>query len=76
VAGERSADDIQREIEKSRAALASAIDQVAYRTSPKRLSEQLKQTLKTRAQSPQGRAVIGVAGSLVVVLVIRRIRKR
>jgi hypothetical protein len=79
VAGERGADEIQREIEQSRAALATAIDQLAYRANPKRLSEQLKQTLKERANSPQGRAVIaviGVVGGVVVVLVIRRIRKR
>lgn len=75
MAGERSADDIQREIEQSRTALASAIDQLAYRTNPKRLSEQFKQTLQERANSPQGRAVIGVVGGVVVVLVIRRIRK-
>lgn len=76
VAGERSADEIQREIEQSRTALASAIDQLAYRANPKRLSDQLKDTLKERANSPQGRAVIGVVGGVVVVLVIRRIRKR
>lgn len=75
MAGERSADEIQREIEQSRTALASAIDQLAYRTNPKRLSEQWKQTLKERANSPEGRAVIGVVGGVIVVLVIRRIRK-
>ena len=73
--GERSADDIQRDIEKSRAALAEAVDQLAYRANPKRLGEQAKQTLREKAQSPQGRAIIGVTGGLVVLLVIRRIRK-
>jgi osmotically-inducible protein OsmY len=76
VAGERSADEIQRDIERSRAELASAVDQLTYRANPKRLAEQLKQALRERANSPQGRVVIGVAGGLVVVLVIRRIRKR
>jgi hypothetical protein len=75
VAGERSADDIQRDIEKSRAALASAVDQLAYRGNPKRLVETAKQTLREKAQSPQGRAVIGVTGGLVVIMIIRRIRK-
>lgn len=73
--GERSADDIQRDIEKSRAALAEAVDQLAYRADPKRVSEKVKQTLREKAQSPQGRAIIGLAGGLVVLLVVRRIRK-
>lgn len=75
MAGERSADQIQRDIERSRAELAAAVDQLAYRTNPKRLAEQVKQTLRERANSPQGRIVIGVAGGLVLVLVVRRIRK-
>ncbi len=73
--GERSADDIQRDIEKSRAALADAVDQLAYRTNPKRAVDNVKQTLRQKAQSPQGRVVIGVAGGLVVLLIIRRIAK-
>jgi osmotically-inducible protein OsmY len=73
--GERSADDIQRDIEKSRAALSDAVDQLAYRANPKRVTEKAKQTLRDKAQSPQGRAVIGVTGGLVVLLIIRRIRK-
>jgi hypothetical protein len=73
--GERSADDIQRDIEKSRAALAEAVDQLAYRANPKRVAEKAKQTLRQKAQSPQGRAIIGVTGGLVVLLIVRRIRK-
>ncbi|HZZ96426.1 MAG TPA: DUF3618 domain-containing protein [Jatrophihabitantaceae bacterium] len=73
---DRSADDIQREIEQARVSLAHAVDQIAYRTSPKRLSEQAKQSLKDKAQSPQGKAVIGAAGALVVLLIIRRVRNR
>jgi osmotically-inducible protein OsmY len=75
VAGGRSAEDIQREIERSRAELAEAVDQLAYRTNPKRLVEQAKQALRDRANSPQGRIVIGVSGGVVVVLVGLRIRK-
>ena len=75
MAGERSAEEIQRDIERSRAALAEAVDQLAYRTNPKRVSEKVKQSLKDRAQTTQGRIVIGVAGALVVVMVVRRIRK-
>jgi len=73
---ERGADDIQREIESARVKLAGAVDQLAYRTSPKRVSETIKQTLKEKAQSTQGRIVIAVSGGVVVILVIRRIRRR
>lgn len=72
---ERGADEIQRDIEQARVKLAGAVDQLAYQASPKRMVESVRQTLKQRAQSPQGRAVIGVTGGLVVVLIVRRIRK-
>jgi hypothetical protein len=73
--GDRSADDIQRDIEKSRAALAEAVDQLAYRTNPQRVVENAKQSLREKAESTQGRIVIGLTGGLIVVLIIRRIRK-
>lgn len=75
MAGERTADEIQRDIEQARASLAAAVDQLAVRTSPKRLADQAKQSLRQRAQTPQGQAVIAGAGLLVLVLVVRRFRK-
>ena len=72
---ERSAEDIQRDIEKSRAALASAVDQLAYRTNPKRVTENAKQSIRAKVQSPQGQAVLAVVGGLLAVVIIRRIRK-
>jgi hypothetical protein len=72
---ERNADDIQRDIEQARASLASAVDQLAYRTNPHRLADNAKQTLRAKADTPQGRAVIGVAGALVVLLLVKRFRK-
>lgn len=75
MAVERNAEDIQRDIEQSRVALADAVDQLAYRTNPKRVMENVKQTLLEKAQSTQGRIVLGVAGGLVVVLIVRRVRK-
>jgi hypothetical protein len=75
LAGERSADEIQRDIENARTSLAVAVDQLAFRTNPKRLVDNAKQALKDKAQTPQGKAVIGGAGVLVVILVIRRIAK-
>ena len=51
---ERSADDIQRDIERSRAALAKAVDQLAYRTNPKRVADNAKQTLRREGADPAG----------------------
>jgi hypothetical protein len=76
VSGERSAEDIQRDIEQARASLAIAVDQLADRTSPKRVADDVKQKLIARAKSPQGQAAIGAVGVLVVVLVVRRVRRR
>jgi hypothetical protein len=75
VPGERSAEEIQRDIEQARTALAGAVDQLAERTSPKRLVAQVKATVRQQAQTPAGKAVIGAAGVLVALLIIRRIRK-
>ena len=72
---ERSADDIQRDIEQARVGLARAVDQIAYRTNPQRLADRAKQTLREKANTTQGRIVIGVTGGLVVLLVVRRVRK-
>lgn len=73
---ERSPEDIQRDIEQARVGLADAVDQLVYRTSPKRVSENVKATLREKAQTPQGQAVIAGAGLLLAVLVVRRFRKR
>jgi hypothetical protein len=73
---DRSPEEIQRDIEQARAGLAEAVDQLAYRTNPRRVSANAKQALLVRAKSPQGRIVIGVSGGLVLLLIVRRFRKR
>ena len=71
---ERSADEIQAEIERARASLAQTVDQISYRTSPKRLANTVLARLKERAKTPQGQAVIAGASALVLIIVIRRVR--
>jgi uncharacterized protein DUF3618 len=72
---EQSAKDIQRDIERSRAALAQAVDQLAYRGNPKRVVENAKASAGAKARSPKGQVAIGVTGLLVALLIVRRIRK-
>ena len=76
MAANRTADDIQRDIEQARVSLATAVDQLAERTSPKRIMNDTKQNLIAKAQTPAGKAVIGGGGALVALLVIRRMRRR
>ena len=76
MAGERNADEIQRDIEHARTSLAVSIDQLVVRTSPKRLADDTKAWLMQKAQSPQGKAVIGGVGVFVTFRVVRRIVKR
>jgi hypothetical protein len=73
---ERDADAIQREIEQARVSLAETVDQIAYRTNPKRVSEGIKHTLVVKAQTPAGMAVLGGTGVVLVLLIVRRIRNR
>lgn len=73
---DRTADQIQRDIEQARGTLASTVDQIAYRTNPKRVVENAKQALISRAKTPRGQAVLGGVGLVAVVLLARRLRKR
>jgi hypothetical protein len=74
VATERSAEDIQQEIDQARASLATTVDQLADRTNPKRIANDTKQNLLARAQSTQGKAIIGGTALLITVLLFARIR--
>jgi hypothetical protein len=73
---ERSADEIQADIEQARVTLANSVDEITYRTNPKRVSENVKKSLREKATTPQGQAVLAGAGVLVLVVVIRRFRRR
>ncbi len=77
VANGRTPAEIQSEIEQARVQLASSLDQLAERTSPKRLAEQTKQSLLAKATSPQGKKAIGATVAAVAALIIiSRRRKR
>jgi uncharacterized protein DUF3618 len=77
---DRTPAQIQAEIEGARVALASSLDQLAERTSPKRLADQAKDAAIEKATSDQGKKII--AGSVVAVVAlvvlarVRRARKK
>lgn len=71
---ERSADDIQQEIEQARVQLANSIDEVVVRVSPNRLADRVKIKIKQGVQTPQGKAVIAGVGLVLILMTIRRIR--
>ncbi len=77
MAGERTPADIQHEIEQARVLLASSLDQLAERTSPRRLVAQTKQSLLEQATSPRGKKVIGITVAVVAgLIVLSRVRSR
>ena len=69
----RSPEQIQQEIDAARESLAATLDELAFRTSPRRLSEQGKAKVREFLQSPPGQALVAALGSLVAFLVVRRI---
>lgn len=72
---ERDAAEIRAEIEQARTQLASSVDQLTERLAPQRLVDEAKTSLKEKAMSPAGKAVLGGAGVLLTLLVIRNLRR-
>lgn len=71
----RSPEAIQREIEQTRDELASTLDRLAERASPKRLAERGRQRAVAAATSPAGLGVLGGVTLLTTLLVVRRVRR-
>ncbi|WP_134324750.1 DUF3618 domain-containing protein [Cumulibacter soli] len=70
---ERTPADIQRDIDRTRDALAGTLDQIAVRVNPKRLVDSGKEQVQGFFESPKGKAVIAGAGALLVLLIGRRV---
>ena len=78
-----STDSIEREMDQTRERLASTIDQLIYRTSPKTIIRREVATVKGYFVDPEGnprtenilKVAGGVVGFVTVVVVIRRITR-
>lgn len=63
----RSLDDIQADIDRTRAHLASTLDQLVARTKPEALVDDTKAQLTARVKDPQVQAILGVAGAVIAL---------
>jgi hypothetical protein len=69
----RDPDTIQRDIEQAREALASTLDQLGTKASPKKLVDDATTSVKSKFDDPKVKAVLIGVGVLVAVLVVRKI---
>lgn len=72
----RDPEKIQREIEASRTQLAATLDQLAERTSPKRLAGEARDSVTLFLSSPPGMGVLGAIALMVALRIARTVRDR
>jgi hypothetical protein len=72
---DRETAEIRIELEQARERLATSVDQLTDRLAPQRLMNEAKASLLAKASSPVGMAVLGSAGLLLTVLVVRNLRR-
>jgi hypothetical protein len=73
---ERDPDSIKQDINQARDQLASTVDALAERANPRRLADDAKAGVVEFVKKPVVAVSLAGIGTLVVVLVIRRIRRR
>ena len=69
----RDPDTIQREIEQARDALASTLDQLGTKASPKKLAADAKESAASTLASPKVKYPLIGFGVLIVLLILRKI---
>jgi Protein of unknown function (DUF3618) len=69
----RDPDSIQREIERSRDALAGSLDALTARTNPKKLADDGRQAALAKLEDPKIRYALIAVGALVVIALVRSI---
>lgn len=73
---DRDPDTIKQEIDQARDQLALTVDSLAERTNPRRLADDLKSGLVRFVRQPAVAVSLAGVGTVVIVLVVRRIRRR
>jgi len=69
----RDPDTIQREIEQARDALASTLDQLGTKASPKKLVGDVKTGVRNTLADPKVKYPLIGVGVLIVLLIVRKI---
>lgn len=69
----RDPDTIEREIVKAREALASTLDQLGEKASPKRLADNAKTTVRAKLDDPKIKFPLIGVGVLVAALLVRKL---
>lgn len=69
----RDPDEIERDIERARDALAKTLDELGNRANPSRLADSSKDSLVGLADNPKVRYALMGVGALVVLLVVKKI---
>lgn len=69
----RDPEQIQREIEKTRDALAESLDALGERANPKRLVEDGRAQVQQRMADPRVRYTLIAVGALLGLVVLRRL---
>jgi hypothetical protein len=72
----RDPDRIKQEIDQARDQLASTVDSLAERASPRRIADDVKARVIDFVKKPVVTVSLVGFGALVVVLVIRKIKNR
>jgi hypothetical protein len=73
---DRNPDNIKQDIDQARDQLASTVDALAERANPRRIADDAKAGVVQFVKTPVVAVSLAGLGTLVVVLLIRRIRRR
>ena len=73
---DRDPDTIKQEIDQARDQLALTVDSLAERANPRRLADDLKAGLVKFVKKPPVAISLAGVGTVVIVIVVRRIRRR
>ena len=73
---DRDPDTIKQEIDQARDQLALTVDSLAERANPRRLADDLKTGLVALVKKPAVAVSLAGVGTVAIVLVVRRVRRR
>lgn len=69
----RDPDTIERDIVKAREALASTLDELSVKASPKRLTDSAKTSVQAKLEDPRVKFPLIGAGVLIAALLVRKL---